>query len=331
MENRRPPAGPMRSVADLLPDLRQFCAEMAAQARARAVNQSAALPVPAAELPDLNPPANRRHPDETPEMAALRQSLIEKLIIHGGRGPTSTAHMARLRIFQPTRRPERKTEILESAWGKVAVTGKLGQMHFDVLEAILRCGRLHAADTRRGVDGGVLLVVDPAEVRRVARQESTETFHQVVRELMDAFVDIKKPSHLRSWGHLINDVNMKFQPIDGPGGVVVERQLWGVHLGQALCRLLNDDIWLYHDPQPVAAMRHGISQAVTRLVLSHQVTPPAGWMLDGLIAAVAGEQDTESLRNRRRELAQDAGNLDRAGVVLTTDDKSRRRVRRKKD
>jgi len=46
---------------------------------------------------------------------------------------------------------------------------------------------------------------------------------------------------------------------------------------------------------------------------------------------VAGEQDSVSLRHRRRELAQDAGNLDRAGVVLAKDDKSRRRVRRKKD
>ncbi|MCE1183750.1 MAG: ABC transporter ATPase, partial [Rhodocyclales bacterium] len=71
---------------------------------------------------------------------------------------------ARVRLFQPSIRPvARKGEWLETAWGRCKVTGRLGQRHADMLEAVLFC-----AERRKNEDAGTIkLLVDPARVRKV--------------------------------------------------------------------------------------------------------------------------------------------------------------------
>ena len=88
-------------------------------------------------------------------------------------------------------------------------------------------------------------------------------------------------------------------------------------LGKVLCRLVDSDLWISRDPYPIAAMRHGISQAVARHVLSHkEVSPKGGWRLDGLLASVAGPLSAQQQRNRRREIHQDVEALLRLGINL---------------
>ncbi len=84
-----------------------------------------------------------------------------------------------------------------------------------------------------------------------------------------------------------------------------------------LCRLVDSDLWISRDPYPIAAMRHGISQAVARHVLSHkEVSPKGGWRLDGLLASVTGPLSAQQQRNRRREIHQDVEALLRLGINL---------------
>ncbi len=79
--------------------------------------------------------------------------------------PASTRTQSRVALFQPTKRPTRRTgEWQSSADGKrrVRVTGRLGQRHADVLEAIC-----FTALARRDIeDGGLELIVDPYRIRR---------------------------------------------------------------------------------------------------------------------------------------------------------------------
>ena len=238
--------------------------------------------------------------------------------------PTSTVHQARLRIFQPTRRPALIEETLDTAFGRVRVKGRLGQQHADVLEAILLVGTNAAA-----LDGGrIKLLVDPARVRRVANQNSGETLNRVRDDLMQALVEIRDPPMLGvepGVGHLIDDIEFAVRADGtrvtavarrGPLRGAYERSLWRVDLGKTLCKLIAADLWLHRSPAEISRLRHGISQAVARHVLSHREGWCDDWGADALIRAVAGDLPSQSLRDRRRELAADADALARLGVRL---------------
>lgn len=238
------------------------------------------------------------------------------------RMPTATAHQARLRLFQPTRRPQHVERGIDSAWGRVRVVGRLGQQHADVVEAMF------AVSEKRALDevGRIKLLVDPARVRDVARQRSGTTLRRVLDDIMGAVIEIREPERLRCVGHLIDHVDIasrgdgtritRANPLGG------ERDMWRVVVGQAAMHLIQADLHLIHDPAPIAAMRHGVSQAVARLVLTHDPArqPEGGWYLDTLLRqACGGDLSDASRRDRRREVRTDADAMARAGVLISHD------------
>lgn len=234
--------------------------------------------------------------------------------------PTTTSHESRLQIFQPTRRPQRMTREFTNAWGRVRITGRLGQAHCDVLQAIRYCAQRHDETG----DGRIKLLVDPAAVRRTARQMSGSTLRTIIDDLLGAVVQIIEPTELACTGHLIDHIDEARRKDNTPvtrenpltGG---ERAMWRVDVGLAGMRLLEADFGLYYNPAPIAGLQHGISQAVTRHVLTHTQQPSGGWKLDGLIEAVAGGCDSTALRHRRRELRTDAAALAEMGIAIDGD------------
>jgi hypothetical protein len=220
-----------------------------------------------------------------------------------GSYPTTSIIPARIRIFQPSQRPTaRHGDWIETAWGRVRVSGRLGQRHADAYEAIR-----HTALDSRARDGQTDLLVDPARVRRtVGRHYSYSTLWKLVNEIMRAVIEIDAPG-VRGLGHLIDSVTesskkLAYDPLTGG-----ERTLWVVRLGLAAHALDERDLPLHYDPAPVARLQHGISQAVARHVLSHRAEPRGGWALDGLIVAVAGELGEKPMRDARYRLRADAG------------------------
>jgi hypothetical protein len=232
--------------------------------------------------------------------------------------PTCTVHQARLPIFQPTRRPVMTERVFENAWGRVRVKGKLGQGHEDVLEAIMFCGKR----PKELGDGRIKLLVDPADVRRRARQDGT-TLRRALDDLMQAIVEIQSPERLAGIGHLIDHIDFARKPsgdyVTAPNPLGGERRLWKVELGKALCNLIERDLWQMRDPEPISRLRHGISQAVARHMLTHSADaqPNGGWTLDGLLKAVGCGEMGQALRDRRRELAADAEALAALGVQVS--------------
>ena len=234
--------------------------------------------------------------------------------------PTATAKEHRLGIYQPTRRPSWLDRQVATSWGVVRVVGKLGQAHADVMDALLYC-----AERRRDLeDGRIKILVDPARVRRVSGVGSGEQFRRLLDELMAAVVEIREPASLCCLGHLVDHVDMarrsdgtlitRRNPLDRG-----ERSLWRVELGKALCTLLEKDIWRGYNPAPIARLRHGISQAIARHMLSHSKAPRGGWIIDNLIRVVAGEISGGPLRHRRRELVSDAESLGMIGLHMEGD------------
>ncbi|WP_187147191.1 hypothetical protein [Thiobacillus denitrificans] len=212
-----------------------------------------------------------------------------------------------------------RSSTIETSWGRVRVTGRLGQAHADVFEAIcyerIRKGEM--------ADGRIKLLVDPAAVRRRARITSGTQFEAILQDLRMADIEILAPARLACAGHLIDHID-KAQRSDGSyvtranplGG---DRHLWRVEIGKAFCRLVESDIWVGHDPGTISLLQHGISQAVARHALTHKTEPQGGWLLDGLIRAVAGEVAGDALWNKRRELRADTDRLAEIGIVIDGD------------
>lgn len=230
--------------------------------------------------------------------------------------PTSTVLQARVRIFQPSQRPQMlTTKWIETAWGQCQIKGRLGQRHADVMESLLFC-----AERKRDInDGGVELLVDPAKVRKTLSdgRYSYEQIEKLLVELRTATITIHTPQFdFPIIGGLIDHVvpspMTRYDPL-----TCGERNLWRVRLGIALVTLLNHDLSLYYQPAPVARLKHGVSQAVARHVLTHKSAPPTGWHLDTLIKAVCGESaSSQEMRNGRRRIKEDAEKLAELGIYL---------------
>lgn len=229
--------------------------------------------------------------------------------------PTSTSAQARVMLYQPSQRPQlREGDWTETSFGRCRVTGRLGQRHADVVEAVLYC-----AERRRDVaDGGIELLVDPARIRKTL-SDSRYSFTQIEKlfvELRAATIRIETPKFdfpiIGGFiDHVIPSPLTRRDPLTGG-----ERNLWRVRLGVALVVLLQHDLSLYYDPAPIARLQHGISQAVARHVLSHKVEPTGGWYLDTLIVAVAGQTSNQAMRDARRRLKDEAEGLRKIGLLL---------------
>jgi len=241
--------------------------------------------------------------------------IIERMQTDGV--PVTTASLARLRVFQATRRPQPVDQVIVTAWGTVRLKGRLGQQHADVLESILWVGE----KPREIGEGRVKVLVDPAKVRRASRQDA-RSLEIITRELMEATIEIIQPERLAGIGHLIDHISFarkadgSYLTCKNPGGACEgDRKLWRVELGKSLCQILAHDLWIYRDPRPIVRLRHGISQAVARHVLTHRKGSCANWGVDTLIKAVTGEEiSLQAQRDRRRELRADREALAALGV-----------------
>ena len=221
---------------------------------------------------------------------------------------------ARVRLFQATQRPTlRSGEWIETPWGRCRVHGRLGQRHADLVDALL-----YSAERRRDEDAGTIkLLVDPARVRKVMSDGhySLQQIWKLLRELRECTVEIDTP-RLRIMGGIVESAEYtktetRIDPLTGE-----QRRLWTVRLGKAWTELLRLDLPLRYDPSLIARLEHGISQALARHVLTHRTDPQGGWMLDGLIQAVAGKISSVGMRNARRRIRADADGLAAAGIAI---------------
>ncbi|MFH7587631.1 ABC transporter ATPase [Zobellella endophytica] len=238
--------------------------------------------------------------------------------------PTSTALQARVMIYQPTQRPrERKGQWMDTCFGRCRVTGRLGQRHADLMESML-----YVAERKRDVsDGGVELLVDPAKLRRTMsdHQYSLTQIEKLLAELRAATITIETPQFdFPIIGGLIDHVIPS--PMTRPDPLTRgKRNLWRVRLGVALVMLLEHDLSLHYQPAPITRLKHGISQAVARHVLTHKHDPAGGWHMDTLIRAVCGDDVAgQAIRDGRRRLKHDAAGLAELGIEITDENRVKR-------
>lgn len=229
--------------------------------------------------------------------------------------PTNTTHAVRLCLFQATRRPIPKEEVIETPHGKIRIKGRLGQQHLDVFEAIC-----YSREKKREADGRIHILVDPWEVRKRSGQMAGATLERIKDDLMEALIEIIEPNHLACTGHLIDHIDTATRITDDSPltrqGRFGEREMWSVEIGKAFCKLLRSDVWVGYDPARISRLDHGISQAVARHALSHKNEPSGGWKLDTLIGAVAGTVQPALLRRYRARINEEAYKLLKIGVIV---------------
>ena len=241
--------------------------------------------------------------------------------------PASTWTQARVVLYQPSQRPERRagdwqTRVTDAGERRVRVVGRLGQRHADVLEAIC-----YTALKRRDIDdGGIELLVDPHQVRRVMSggrgQYSNEQLHILLADLRGAVIEIETPELAKQGQRIIGGLIDHWIPscrtVTDPlsGGV---RQLWRVRLGVALAALIRADGGVWRDPAPIARLGSGVSQAVARHVLTQAAPPRGGWKLDGLLDAVGARAGGRARREARMAVRGDTAGLAALGISVCGD------------
>jgi len=235
--------------------------------------------------------------------------------------PTSTVHQSRLQLSQPTRRPKMLTRSIETPWGHGVVIGKYGQAHVDFVEAIFRS----AEKKRRDEDGGIELIVDPYRVRKTAGGDKKISWQQMQTlkiEVMQVVIDLQGNAfHRPITGHIIDQITES--KIKAPSsrlnriaGHERDRWLWYVKLGPAFVRFVDEDLRLYYDPAPIAALNTGIAQAVARHIATHRHQPAGGWKIDEVIKAVGAGSTSKSMWERRTEIHEDAQGLEVLGLIV---------------
>lgn len=233
--------------------------------------------------------------------------------------PTTTAHQARLQLYQPTRRPQWMERVINTAWGTATVRGKLGQVHADIIEAICR----HAEDHRIiPATGHMQILVDPYRVRVSVgggTAYSKDTLWRMLTELREASITLEVPSQgLKVLGGILDRVEES--PATRINHLTKKpRQLWRVTLDPAFAAMLREDLQLYYDPAPMAKIEAGVAQAIARHILTHRDQPTGGWLMDNLIKAVGAGEDSVAMRHRRREIRACTESLKNIGIIVDDD------------
>lgn len=229
--------------------------------------------------------------------------------------PVTTVHQARLQMYQATKKPRTVTRKTETKWGTVKVTGKIGQVHAGLMEAIFSC----AERTREFENGSIQLLVDPYKVRTTTYggdQGSHERIWAMLHDLMGVVIEFEVPGRkLRALGHILESVDestmTRINPLNGK-----DRPMWRITVAECFVKIMGKDLPLHYDPKPIAKLTTGIAQAVARHVATHKNEPNGGWHIDGLIKAAGGGKTTRQLQTQRADLKDDQEGMKEAGLVI---------------
>jgi hypothetical protein len=263
-------------------------------------------------MKDISQPMQR-----TPMPGSFDVCSVEEIaVLLGGALPTSTVHLSRLQVFQPTRRAVWQERNIETPWGRALVRGRIGQAHADVLESLCR----YAEASRVVPDTSQLvLLVDPYKVRvtvGAGKAYSKTTLWRLLAELREASIMLEIPSlKIKMCGGILSSVVES--TATRPNNLTKrDRSMWRVALEPSFALLMKKDLPLHYDPAPVAKLTAGIAQAVARHVFAHHESPEGGWLVDTLIQAVGAGANNAELRKRRMELKASREQLASLGIVI---------------
>ena len=258
--------------------------------------------------------------------------------------PAAFVHEARLRIFKPSRRPtaEKQTEAIETSYGKIEVEHRavqhqdnptrftirpLGLAHADLLDSM----RQTALDSVIDGAGRLAMLIDPARARRAGGFKcSLHDLEVLLDDMAAAIIKIHEPTRMKTTGHLVDtwrsaeDANGQIISLPCPlartlrHGSRTARHLWQITIGDVGMQMLMHDLPVDYPLDLIHGLRFGASQAAARWLLGQASDrqPNGGWRLDTVIQGVCGPLGSEDMRNRRREMKEDASAFAALGILI---------------
>ena len=228
-------------------------------------------------------------------------------------------HAARLCIYQPSRRPVTIPpggEWIDTNWGKVRVSGRLGQRHADAVDACIAT----ALELEREPNGRIRLLVDLYAVRRVlsrGEKYSGEGVKKLLKEVSAALVEWEKVKNIdEGVGHIVDEAEASGRKVPHPLGG--ERYLWRVVLGAKWSKeMIDKDIKCRYDVASVAGLRYGVSEAFARICLSHDSRkwPAAGLYVDTVLDWLQ-IVEKQARADARYRISKDAAALAKCGLTV---------------
>lgn len=234
----------------------------------------------------------------------------------------TTAAQCRISIFQPTRKPVWRTAEIETPFGYAVVEGRLGMRHRDLIE----CAKLTAVE--QGIDavGRYCSIVDPNKLRGAMSQGRSRICWQQMKDLAEEMRTCKvrdleifsRPGFgVITAGILDSIVYKNVGQVDARPGTLggQQRELWKIAFSEAWTYLFQHDIQISYagNLAKIVSLRHGVSQAVARFMLSHQ--PGASYNLKETLQIVGAGRE-ETTRHRIRELIADESELAEMGILI---------------
>ncbi|RMH87414.1 MAG: hypothetical protein D6681_15135 [Calditrichaeota bacterium] len=236
--------------------------------------------------------------------------------------PTAPFAAARLRMFQPTRRPRLiSSDWMETPWGRVRVSGRLGQRHADLVELMLAQKLIH----KWSEDGRLSILVDPYRLRTgMGKLAAADWLRGLLVDLLDAKVEWDYRAadvRVQGAGHVIDEIETyEMQTAHGFGSDA--REVWKITFGRVWSRVIRRDLSMRHDPERVARIKSGVAQAVARLMLTHR--PGGHGIKVDTVLDWLGIVSSTARRNARRELKKHVAALAEIGVSVADGKVTRR-------
>lgn len=242
----------------------------------------------------------------------------------------SPALIPRVGVFQPTRRPEYREVICETKWGSFQVKGRLGQAHEDLLETAIKFARERVID-----DTGCLgLLVDLTQIRKVLSKGGDRVSATHVEKLLEemraasvvssrSIVGADTLTTKTSHSGIISEFETSKITKSGKDGVSSKitsttfraksddnLYFYKIKLSKNWTDLMIDNLTTDYRGKllEILELRKGISQAISRLMLTHK--PGARYSLEEAFKIVGAEGHYD----RVRELKEDMPKMAEIGV-----------------
>jgi hypothetical protein len=235
--------------------------------------------------------------------------------------PMAVVHESRLPFFQPTRKPTVVSKwYVETSWGHLEITGRLGQGHRDVVDVLL--AKLEGA---REIDGRLIVLTDAYILRKTLSQGRSLMSYDYIKKMLEELSEAKVRAFMNIDGRefeLVGTIISEYlwntdltRPVKaGAFGTNVQKiKVW---FGQGWTKLLKEDMPSYYKIEDMVELQYGISQATARYCMAHKIIHDS---IDGIlekIGYIANGRSRQAVEKAKKELQKDAPALLKMGITV---------------
>jgi hypothetical protein len=266
-------------------------------------------------------------------MEVLKYEEIKKIRRNLDNIGVATVTQNRTPIFEPSNKPRegiRNYELDYGEYNRLTIEGRLGQTHKSLLETILWKKELYDYIYAEQIVGDEVIKIkylkvlyDREKIRKYLSSNgkySWQGYDELLKDMMRTIITLENKLGKRVRSPLVIDLydSPTKKPIHSRSPIIPkEVSLTTIVLGSVITTLLDTEIKFIYDPKPISQLGSGVSQALTRFLITHKKHPQAGYNLRELIKRLGCPAEGGGYRNIKRALKQDADQLEANGIAIS--------------